>query len=182
MQSIIKWTKASEALPTNKNETLFLTITNNRYIRNLEYSHKHKLFNVVDDFTEYAIKIDYWAEIPKLIPVKKLDKDVVEFIYLLKNRDNTIYNDEDLDERIRHFVKDKYVLDEVSDSRIILELKFAFLEMLDVVSSAGNLFDLFLTYKATKGIKKAYIYSLQLLPVMRNGKYINGFWDINQPE
>ena len=63
-----------------------------------------------------------------------LDKHTIEFIYLLKSKDNTIYNDDDVKDRIRHFITDTYRYDNITYNRILLELEYAFLEAVENIN------------------------------------------------
>jgi len=62
-----------------------------------------------------------------------LDKNTIEFISLIKSKDNTKYKDSDIKDRIKHFITDTYgydtVYDVVTDNRILIELECVFLEV-----------------------------------------------------
>lgn len=102
-----------------------------------------------------------------------------EFILLLKDRGNTKYRNPILEDRMRNFIADKYLLEKVSDERILIELEMAFLEVVHNVEKQEicNLIEQFLKMQKDHNTKYAYITSLMLLRVQNsdNGDFFNGF-------
>jgi len=90
-----------------------------------------------------------------------LDKHTIEFIYLLKSKDNTMYNDDDVEDRIRHFITDTYRYDNITNNRILLELENAFLEAVENINKKSLKYFVseFLRMQKANGSEYAYITS-----------------------
>lgn len=113
-----------------------------------------------------------------------LNKHTIELIYLLKSKDNTMYNDDDVDDRIRHFITDTYRYDNITNNRILLELENAFLETVENINKKSLKYFVseFLRMQKENGSEYAYITSLRLLRVKDENGYINGFYNITDNE
>jgi hypothetical protein len=111
-----------------------------------------------------------------------LDKTTIELIYLLKSKDNTMYNVDDVEYRIRHFITDTYRYDNITDNRILIELENAFLEAVENINKKSLKYFVseFLRMQKANGSEYAYITSLRLLGVKDESGYINGFYDITE--
>lgn len=106
-----------------------------------------------------------------------LDKHTIEFIYLLKSVEST-----DINSRIKKFISDTYCDDNITYNRILLELEYAFLEVVENINKKSLKYFVseFLRMQKANCSEYAYITSLRLLRVKDESGYINGFYDITE--
>lgn len=72
IRKVIKWHNVeTDGLPPK--DGYYLCTVNEILYQTVNYSTKHKLFNVSDDDISTAIPVTYWAELPQIEEVKNED-------------------------------------------------------------------------------------------------------------
>ena len=65
LNTLITWYRASEVLPATDGKYLCY-LADSGSIRELTYCSEARLFNVIKEYTETAIDVLWWAEVPGL--------------------------------------------------------------------------------------------------------------------